>query len=65
MKHKKLTNREIANLMSQNQSFENYFSNYYMSKNNIAIVDKNHNELHFVVDWQMENNSQDISVKFK
>lgn len=59
MNHKKNTLKEISNLMIQNQSFEGYFSNYFMSKNNLVTVNKNYSEVPFVVEWQMENDKQD------
>lgn len=59
MNHKKNTLKEISNLMIQNQSFEGYFSNYFMSKNNLVTVNKNYSEALFVVEWQMENDKQD------
>lgn len=59
MNHKKNTLKEISNLMIQNQSFEGYFSNYFMSKNNLVTVNKNYCEVPFVVEWQMENDKQD------
>ncbi len=58
MKHAAETNLEFASYMSPNQSIQNYFPNSLMSKNKIAVVLNNHNKLHFVVDWQMENDKQ-------
>ena len=58
MNHKKNTLKEISNLMIQNQSFEGYFSNYFMSKNNLVTVNKNYSEVPFVVEWQMEKDKQ-------
>lgn len=60
MNRKKNTLKEISSLMVKNQSFESYFSNYFMSKNNIVTVNKNYNESPFVVEWQMENDKQDV-----
>ena len=59
MKHKKNTLKDISKLMSQNKSFEGYFSNYFMSKNNLVSVNKNYSEAPFIVEWQMEKEKQD------
>lgn len=60
MNNKKNTLKEISNLMIQNQSFEGYFSNYFMSKNNLVTVNKNYSEAPFIVEWQMEKEKQDV-----
>ena len=60
MKHKTDSFKEITNLMIQNQSFESYFSNYFMSKNNPVAVNENSSQIPFVVEWQMDNDKQDI-----
>ncbi len=60
MKHKADTFEGISNSMKQNQTFESYFSNYFMSKNNIITVNKKYTEAPFVVEWQMENEKHDI-----
>ena len=60
MKNRTNSFREITNLMSKNESYESYFSNYFMSKNNMITVNKKYTEAPFVVEWQMENEKHDI-----
>jgi hypothetical protein len=63
MKHKTDSYKEITNLGFQNQSFESYFSDYFMSKNNPVAINKQSSEIPFVVEWQMENDKLDFSFK--
>jgi hypothetical protein len=55
MKHEIDSFKEITNLRFQNQSFESYFSDYFMSKNNPVAIKNNSSQIPFVVEWQMEN----------
>ncbi|MBK6283577.1 MAG: hypothetical protein IPF54_13850 [Draconibacterium sp.] len=63
MKHRTTTNQEITHIMSHNFSGENFLSDYSVSNNKNTIVKLSCGKVPFVVEWQMENNKNDISIK--
>ena len=65
MKHKTQTNQGVAHLMSHNFSGENFLSDYSISNSKNTIVKLSCGEVPFVVEWQMENKKNDISIKYK
>ena len=65
MKHKPESYQEIANLMGQNLSFENYFSDDAISKIKNASGNEICSKASFVVEWQMEDDKEDFSIRFK
>jgi hypothetical protein len=65
MKHEKGSNQEINNFILQNQSFENYFSEYAAQKDIHTLFSASNREVPFVVEWQMKNDKKENSIKFK
>ncbi len=60
MNHKTDTFNRNSKLKSQNQSLDSYFSDYFMSKNNLVKEDKKISKASFVVEWQMNNDKHDF-----
>lgn len=65
MKHKTQSNQGISDFFGKNHSFESYFSNPVTPKNNFTRVNLSCGEVPFVVEWQMGNNENGVSEKFR